>query len=165
MKYLENLTRTMDPEKYKNKWDTYRAYLESIRAQLPANVYDFALADWRFKDDHRGLHDAWVDAVSIVESAIGGDQHNRKLDISIRLLGPYHDGHIELCYADVHSYRINLPAETESVTRGPYRHGDWLVDEIRLSEKNLVLHEIEFCYGSRWTIECRDLTCQWKPFH
>ncbi len=43
-------------------------------------------------------------------------------------------------------------------------HGDWLIDEVRLSEREFVLHEVEFSHGSRWIIECEDLIYQWKPF-
>jgi hypothetical protein len=42
-------------------------------------------------------------------------------------------------------------------------HGDWLTDEIRLSDRNLVLHEIEFSRGSRWLIEAEDIVYEWKP--
>jgi hypothetical protein len=36
-------------------------------------------------------------------------------------------------------------------------HGDWLYDEIRLSERGLVLHEVEFSSNGHWLIECKDI--------
>lgn len=160
MRFLEGVIRTGS---WHQRLVAYHAYLDSIRPQLPPNVYDFAIAEWHYNPDFpQSLHDSWVESVSIIESPIRGNQHNRTLDITIRLFGPYHDGHIRIDYKDVYSYSINLPGGTE-LEIGPYRHGDWLVDEVSLSERNLVVHEIEFRSGSRWMIESRDITCVWKP--
>lgn len=46
--------------------------------------------------------------------------------------------------------------------RGPHDassggHGDWLIDEVRLSEEGLVIHEIEFSNGCSWVITYRNL--------
>jgi hypothetical protein len=40
-------------------------------------------------------------------------------------------------------------------------HRDWLVDEIRLSDRGLVVHEILFSRGALWTIEAADLRYEW----
>lgn len=40
-------------------------------------------------------------------------------------------------------------------------HGDWLIDEIRLSDRNLVHHEILFNDGNRWLIESKDIKISW----
>lgn len=42
-------------------------------------------------------------------------------------------------------------------------HGDWLTDEIRRSDRGLVLHEILFRTGNRWTLESADIVCRWEP--
>jgi len=42
-------------------------------------------------------------------------------------------------------------------------HGDWLFDEIRLSENGFVLHEVLFSNDSLWLIEAKDISCQWRP--
>jgi len=42
-------------------------------------------------------------------------------------------------------------------------HGDWLYDEIRLSARGYVLHEIEWSRGSRWLIESGDVAYKWSP--
>jgi hypothetical protein len=82
------------------------------------------------------------------------------------LLGPHHDGKLELTYRNVHSYsfvshrgfRIDRNEE-----KGVYFHGDWLTDEVRLSENDLVIHEIEWEHAD-WLIECKDIEAKWKPF-
>jgi hypothetical protein len=42
-------------------------------------------------------------------------------------------------------------------------HGDWLVDEVRSSERNKVLHEIEWANESRWYIEYDYVHYAWIP--
>jgi hypothetical protein len=39
---------------------------------------------------------------------------------------------------------------------------DWLIDEVGLSENNLVLHKIPFADGGRWLIEASDILWEWK---
>jgi hypothetical protein len=146
------------------RWARYRAYLRSIRAQLPPSVYDFAIADWHYEhDDPRCLHDAWVETLTIAEPSTGDRRQYRKLAIRIRLLSAHHTGHIELQYDDVVGYSIQKPSlkHLDGTDDG---HGDLSVDEIRLSERGNVIHEIEFTDGSRWLIECRDLYYAWQPF-
>ena len=72
------------------------------------------------------------------------------LQIVARFLGAYHDGFVEIAYTNVTRHEL---------TRGA---GDWLYDEIRLSEDGAVLHEIEFD-GGHWLIECSDITARWIP--
>ena len=103
--------------------------------------------------DPRCPHDAWVERVEVLETGTGERQAMRSLEIRIRLLGAYHDGHIELAYEGVRRYRIG--------SRGS-AHGDWLYDELRLSADGFVLHEIEIA-GDTWEIECQDVACDWKP--
>jgi hypothetical protein len=77
------------------------------------------------------------------------------------LLGAYHDGHIKLVYTKVRSYDLTIgPKREAQAQRG---HGDWLIDEIRLSDRELVLHEILFASGARWLIESEDIEYTWEP--
>lgn len=78
------------------------------------------------------------------------------LAVQVRLLGAYHDGHIELHYADVSRYEFQGP----TVRSG---HGDWLWDEFRLADGGRVLHEIEWENGGRWLIEAADIEHRWLP--
>src|SRR3954454_14495125 len=86
----------------------YRAYLDSVRGQLPPGAYALATSDWYFDgSDHRAPHDAWLTAATVEESATGGEEP-RRVAITLRLLGAYHDGHIELRYRDVTRYQLDL---------------------------------------------------------
>ena len=145
------------------QYAAYQEYLESIRTELPQSAYQFATAEWHYNPQrHECPHDAWVESLTILEPFSGEHRQRRSLEIRLKLLGAYHDGHIYLEYKNIQSYELRTPAEFVSLPLG-VGHGDWLVDEIRLSERNLVLHEIEFSRGSRWLIECKDITFQWDP--
>lgn len=149
-------------EQFRRKYDAYRTYLTSIRDSLPPSAYEFATASWREGEDHRNPHDSWVESLTIVEPSSGERHEMRSLEMHVRLLGAYHDGHMVLIYRDVQSYGLNTPL----TFKGPplnVGHGDWLVDEVTLSESNLVQHEIEFSRGTRWCIECRDIEWAWYP--
>jgi hypothetical protein len=142
-----------DIEHLRQQWERYTGYLESVRPQLPQSAFDFATAPWRYDGDHRDLHDSWVESVSISEVSSGERHQHRHLGIEVRLLGAYHDGRSTLSYRDVQSYSLE--------TLGIW-HGDWLRDEVRLSENGFVLHEVEFSQQGRWLIECKDIVWTWE---
>jgi len=145
-------------EEWQSHWSRYCDYLQSVRKQLPRAAYDFASAHWHYDfTDPRAPHDAWVEEVIIREPASGERKEHRSLEIIVRLLGAYHDGHIELNYCAVQNYSLVCG---EQICSG---HGDWLYDEVRLSDRGHVLHEIEWASGSRWLIECGDLLYRWTP--
>ncbi len=151
-----------DVERQRANWQRYRDYLESIRDSMPRSAHEFAAAPWHYDTaDARSLHDSWVDSLTIREPAEGKRHEIRSLEIEIRLLGPYHNGKTVLVYRDVQSYSLDTPVGF--VSRPYVGHGDWLCDEVRLSERNHVLHEIEFSRGSHWIIECADIDCVWEP--
>jgi hypothetical protein len=146
-------------EEWKAGSEAYRQYLESIKTQLPTNAYEFAIASWRFSpESHMDPHDSWLESLTIREPASGERAEIRSVDITIRLLGSYHDGRIEIIYKNVQSYSIHSSPQAND------GHGDWLYDEIRLSERGYMLHEIEWARGSEWLIECADFTYCWMPF-
>jgi hypothetical protein len=79
----------------------------------------------------------------------------------VRLLGAYHDGHLDLFYPRVFRYSLQSPTCVPGL-------GDWLCDEFTLSPDDQVVHEIEwagFASGqeSRWIIEASDIEFQWIP--
>jgi hypothetical protein len=138
----------------------YRAYLESVREKLPTSTYEFAAAFWHYDHhDHRCPHDAWIESVLIQEPSSGTRHQVRETAITVKLLGAYHDGYLELIYPGVRSYSLS----GEPSRKPKIGHGDWLIDEVRLSDNSLVLHEILFSTGSRWLIECRDIEVRWTP--
>ena len=140
----------------------YREYLVTCRDRFPSSTYEFATANWRLDpSDHRCPHDSWVESLMLFEPSSGERRENRGLEIHVRLLGAYHDGYLSLVYSGVLSYTLDTPSDFALPPYG-VGHGDWLVDEVRLSDRGHVLHEIEFSRGSRWVIECRDIMYRWE---
>jgi hypothetical protein len=157
MAYILTVDRPLNShEEWQSQWSKYCDYLESVRNQLPIEAYNFATASWHYDfSDHRAPHDGWVEEIVIREPATGARKENRSLEIVVKLLAAYHDGHIELKYSAVQNYSL------AGDKKGSTGHGDWLYDEIRLSQRGYVLHEIEWSCGSGWLIECRDVSYKW----
>jgi hypothetical protein len=151
-----------DPEIGRRKWREYAQYLESVRKSFPKSAFEFATASWRHSDDHRCLHDSWVESLTLSEPSSGERHEERAIEIQVRLLGSYHDGHMTVNYRGVQSYSLETPLEFK-LPPLHVGHGDWLYDEVRLSKRNFVLHEVEFSRGSRWLIECKDIDWKWEP--
>ena len=145
-------------QEWQSGWSAYCAYLESVKGQLPGAAYEFAAAPWHYDfSDDRSPHDSWLEALIVREPASGDRNEGRSVEISARLFAAYHNGHIELKYSDVRGYSL-----FSGVTDGS-GHVDWLYDEIRLSERGRVLHEVEWSGGGRWLIECGDVVYRWIP--
>ena len=145
-------------EEWQSHWSKYCDYLASVRTQLPPAAYNFATAPWHYDfSDHRAPHDGWLDEIAIREPASGNRKEYRSLEIVVRLFAAYHDGHIELKYLVVQNYSLACGEH------GGQGHGDWMYDEIRLSDRGYVLHEIEWSRGGRWLIECGDVSYTWIP--
>lgn len=141
-------------ESFVNSWHRYREYLDSISVRLPSAAREFALAGWHHDfRDHRAPHDSWLESLLVYETATGERQEIRQSHIKIRLLGAYHDGHIEIEYVNVIRYSVGSEYPN---------HGDWDMDEVRLSEDGSVIHEIEMG-GATWVIECQDIRYNWLP--
>jgi hypothetical protein len=152
-----------DPKLISARFAAYQDYLQSIRQKLPTATYEFAIADSHYNPEaHECPHDSWVESLNVSEPSSGERWQYRSIAINLRLLGAYHDGHINLEYREVRSYSLQTPATFKMPPLG-VGHGDWLTDEIRLSERGLVLHEIEFSRGSTWLIECEDIFYEWQP--
>lgn len=166
MKLLIETWFSEDIEQKKQAWKKYRQYLDSIRDKLPKTTADFALADWHYNsDDHKCPHDSWVESINISEPLINETKSERRIDISVRLLGAFHDGNIQLDYKNVTSYKLEAPNDAEyKKYRERSGHGDWLIDEVRLTESGNVFHEVIFRWGAQWSIECEELEYRWCPF-
>src|SRR5712664_461435 len=142
MKFFANTGTITEIPELLERSKAYREYLQSIKERLPLSAFEFATAAWHYDySDHRCLHDSWVESLTIKERESGERLHHRSLSISARLFGAFHDGHVLLDYADVYMYSLEGPKARAG-------HGDWLVDEIRLSENGLVLHEVLFSNDS-----------------
>lgn len=139
----------------------YRNYLVTNRKSFPSEAYEFAAADWHYDPtDNRCPHDSWLDNLSIFEEKISSDSDERGLKIKVTLLGAYHDGRIEITYTKVTGYDIRLLPNASYQSKW---HGDWLIDEIRLSTERHLIHEIKFWLGGEWQIECENIVYKWLP--
>jgi hypothetical protein len=138
----------------------YRHYLETMKSAFPPKAFALASSDWFFSfDDHRAPHDSWLESFTFSENSSGERQEDRSLSLTVRLLSAYHDGYIELFYPKVHSYSFDV----WSADKG---HRDWRYDELRLSQRGNLLHEIEWCAlndTGRWIIEASDIEHRWLP--
>lgn len=147
-----------DPQTAQNQFAAYHQYLEKMRDAFPKNAYDFATAGWHYDfQDSRCPHDAWLESLTIREPAKGERREVRQIDITIHLLGAFQDGFIEMFYPNVSEYFVNTPAN-DLVGN----HGDWLIDEVRLSQKDQVVHEILFSRGAIVRITSTDIIYRWK---
>jgi hypothetical protein len=135
----------------------YREYLERSRQVFPSSALALATSEWYFQpDDHRCPHDAWLEEAVFSEPATGDRRERRVTSLRLRLVGAYHDGHVEFLYPRLFRCEWSTP----DAGRG---HGDWLYDEFRLGDGGRVLHEIEWSSGGRWLMEASDVEFHWIP--
>jgi hypothetical protein len=146
-------------------FERYRDYLRQNQAAFPSRAYELATSDWFYDPgDHRCPHDAWLETFQMAETPERKPQP-RSCSISLRLLGAYHDGYIEIAYPTVFSYSF-----LGSMAGKPVSHGDWRYDEFRLSERGHLIHEIEWAGAPgaqrksfSWIIEADDIVFRWIP--
>src|SRR5690606_28927797 len=135
----------------------YRVYLAANAAAFPPGAYELATSDWYFDfANHRSPHDAWLEEAAFTEAE---SDRGRVVQLTIRLLGAYHDGQIALEYPEVFRYAF----EGSRLTPG---HGDWRYDEFRLAENGHLIHEIEWAGAGttgRWLIQASDVCYAWVP--
>jgi hypothetical protein len=135
----------------------YVEYLADMESVFPPSAYVLATSDWYFNfRDPRCPHDAWLEEATLAEPASGERNEIRTTALRIRLLGAYHDGHIEFVYSRV----VRYECRANESSRG---HGDWLYDEFRVSSSGQLVHEIEWSAGGRWLIEAADVEFRWTP--
>ena len=135
----------------------YRRYLETVKNDLPPNVYEIATASWYYDFSQRKCpHDSWIELIEISYHA-PRPERARISRITMKLLGAFHDRYLYFVYHDVVSYRIDMPPA--SAPNGV--HGDWIIDEFSISERKAIIHEIKFWTGPdtapKIAIECRNL--------
>jgi hypothetical protein len=131
----------------------YNEYLENNKSIIPKSAYEFSTADWHHDfSNHKALHDSWLVSISIEEIQ---NDNERIVNITLRLLGAYHDGHSIIKYKKVKNYIIGNQKNSGN-------HGGLNRDEVRLSNDNLVLHEIEWWGQPNWLFECEDIHYNWE---
>ena len=145
-------------------FDAYLEYLADMKDRLPLGVRGFLSYEGRFRlDDRQCLHDSWIETFNLIEKGAGSRLQVRDVQIEVLALGAYHDGYHRITYFNVSSYSMSLP----SAKRGENSigHGDWLIDEILLTDDGMVIHEVEFSDSGSWRICCSDIEYEWIPFH
>ena len=144
----------------KRAFANYAEYLEKNRAGFPSSAYALATSDWYFDPAvHHAPHDAWLESLTIAEPSSGARSEIRKTAITIKLLGAYHDGYIELHYPEVFAYRLSAVGLATG-------HGDWRYDEFRLDQEGRVIHEIQWAareVDETWLIVACDVQHKWLP--
>jgi hypothetical protein len=168
MPYLVNGPSHAGLNEQRARYEAYQAYLQSASKRMPARAFEFASAPWHYDPvDHRCPHDAWLESISIVEPSAGARHETRRIEIRMELLGAYHDGRIRITYPGVRGYSLFQPSD-HNVPVHAGGHGDWLVDEISVSDRSrpemlLVVHEVVFSMEGSWTIEAEDVVYEWLP--
>ena len=131
----------------------YEKYLKDHQTDCPESAYKYATSDWWYDfENHRCPHDAWLEDLQIIERSSGDRHQVRWTDISIRLLGAYHDGIIELTYKNVKRYDIQCDQDSR---------GDWRYDQFTGLGTSF-RHEIEWDDGVIWSIEAEELIYTWQ---
>jgi hypothetical protein len=164
MSFLIDAYEGWSGEEAEQRFKVYAEYLEKVKSALPKSAFSFVTAHWHYQFlDRHCPHDGWVEHLTIWESASGDRQEQREIQIEMRLLGSFHKEYLELNYKDVRSYELRAQPHANQQASRNVGHGDWLIDEVRLSENHLVLHEILFRDRGRWLIEASDILWEWKP--
>ncbi|MDQ8183419.1 hypothetical protein [Pelagicoccus sp. SDUM812005] len=131
-------------------FDKYESYLVASKERLPATINVLLREGWWFDfRDHRCPHDSWVEELKIKE---GRKEDVRTVDIYLRLLGAYHDGHLEIAYKGVKNYELSCVGDS---------HGDWRYDQFLVAGDGF-RHEIEWDDGTIWKIVAEDFEYVWK---
>ena len=149
-------------------WKAYQRYVEENHGRFPVGALELVTSDWYFNfSDHRCPHDSWLEMERFGETVSHRPNFRRTKTeersearqscLTVRLLGAYHNGYIELHYPRVYSLALSAP----NLNRGL---GDWRYDEFRISDTGNLVHEIEwssFEGDSRWLIEASDVQFKW----
>jgi hypothetical protein len=136
--------------------DDYVQYLAENAAAFPSGARSFATANWHFDFKHSQCpHDSWLEEFSIREAASGRRRQVRSVGITAKFFGAHHDGYFDLLYEGVSSYSLKF-----SAGKGSRGHGDWIVDEITISDTNAIHHEILLSEATI-SIDCTDFRYHW----
>lgn len=137
-------------------WATYEKDVAQIAGQLPPKARAFALAPWHCDvNDHRCLHDSWIENIDVREHASGSRHEHRSVQISVRFLGAYHDRYLTLRFSSVRRYSIERPLKWET-RQQIVGHGDVLEDAIRVGEEAHVVYSLQLEFG-HVEIEAKDI--------
>ena len=138
-------------------FDLYASYVESIRHKIPEHVYAFASDPQHFDlTSHSSLHDSWIDTLTVREVKENTNSEARKLEVILRLFGPFHDRYINFRYVGVTEYSFVMPSRIGHPRYQHISHGDLYTHEVRMDADGLLTHEILFEGDSTLLIVCAD---------
>jgi len=83
------------------EFEKYLEYLNAIKEKLPKDIFEFASDINRHSFSEESLHDSWLKSVEC--------SHNfetRTADITLTLLGAYHDREFTFCFHSVSQYKL-----------------------------------------------------------
>lgn len=139
-------------------FDDYKKYMQKNKEKFPKHIYEFALDENRHTlDSPNSLHDSWMTSITIKENRDRAYPFEPQPTIEIKLLGQRRDRDIILSYWGIERYSIEG-------LKNPYNWGDTFqgdisCHEVKLSEQDLIIHEIQFVSNSKIIIVCRDFIC------
>lgn len=135
-------------------FSSYLDYLLTIRTRMPEHIYAFASDPRNFDlTASSSLHDAWLESLNVREQASGSRNEVRRLEVSLCLLGPYHDRLIHLSYSGVERYLFDAPNRAGDARFDHTAHGDLYTHEIRLVRDGVFVHEFVFERGGTLLVE------------
>lgn len=137
----------------------YFEYAETISAGLSPGARALTEEKRHGLDDKGSFHDAWIRTLSI-EETLDEDSQPDTVNISLVLLGPYHDRLFHVRYENVRDYSVHegdgIPGPFTDRLR-PRGHDDLLVHELRLSPKGEYVHEMIFASETTIWIEAAEI--------
>lgn len=128
----------------------YDAHLKVIATKLPEVTRVFVLAPWYQDFNHHDCpHDSWL--LNLALNARVKSNEDRTLDLTLKLLGAYHDRVL------IFHYRNVMLCDFEIQKQGRHNTGDWLRDEFDVTADGFVSHEILWQLGGPWKIICQQV--------
>ena len=135
-------------------FDGYFDYVESIKHRLSEHLYAFASVASRYDLASKGsLHDAWLQSLRVEIDYGRENAAAQPSQITVILLGPFHDRLHTLKYTDVRWANLDLQL------LGDDRKRDVLCHELRW-EDGLLQHEFEFDGGGVLEFHCLNIEYQ-----
>ena len=131
-------------------FDNYFSYIESIKEKLPVSVYNYAISYEHYNlSSHASLHDAWLEHYEVREVASGSRNENRKIEVFVEFLGPFHDKRLKFHYKGVSQYS----GEATDCKKGM---GDLNYHEFSKNEDDSIKHKFYFISGSVISVSFTD---------
>lgn len=131
-------------------YDRYFKYIEDIKHLLPDHIYAIASDKDRYDiSNKKSLHDSWVKSIEICYINLLCNNNKPQIDITLDLLGAYHDRSFKIVYKNVHEYLIERKTPLLRANMD-----DLLMHEIRIGENGYFEHFILFDNDMTFFVAC-----------